>query len=146
MDKVQEQFHTMAWRYAPQDPQGCEALNLRIAETGRRRSLITYSDLVRGIAFHWPGLQHPDHQIDVNEWQDLDRAIIGDFLGYLSMMSYDRAGFFCSALVVSKDDGTPGEGFYTLLKDLGLIRSSKTDKAMYIWADHVAKAHSWYTS
>jgi hypothetical protein len=42
-------------------------------------------------------------------------------------------------------DGSPGEGFYNLLRDLGLIASSKTDKAMYLWADHVAKAHTWYS-
>ena len=74
-----------------------------------------------------------------------DRAILGDFLGYLSMESYERAGFFSSALVVGKQAGSPGEGFYNLLKELGLISSSKTDKAMYLWADHVAKAHTWYS-
>jgi hypothetical protein len=43
-------------------------------------------------------------------------------------------------------DGSPGEGFFSLLKQLGLVSSSKTDKAMYLWADHVAKAHAWYSS
>ena len=62
----------------------------------------------------------------------------------MSLRSYEAAGFFSSALVVSKMDGSPGEGFYNLLRDLGLIASSKTDKAMYLWADHVAQAHTWY--
>ena len=48
--------------------------------------------------------------------------------------------------VFGKRDGTPGEGFYTLLKELGLIKSSKTDKALHLWAEHVAKAHQWYVS
>jgi hypothetical protein len=120
-------------------------LDRRIGDVGCRRRLVTYSDLVRGVTFNLPNLREPRYQIDTADWQDLDRAIIGDFLGYLSMESYERAGFFASALVVSKQDGSPSEGFYSLLKDLRLIVSSKTDKAMYLWADNVAKAHTWYS-
>jgi hypothetical protein len=146
VDTVTEAFRAIHWRYAPQDVAAKAELQSRIAEAGRRGKLIVYSDLVRGVAFHLPSLTEPQHTIDVNEWQDLDRAIIGDFLGYLSMESYAIGGFFSSALVVSKQDGLPGEGFYSLLRELGLIASSKTDKALYLWADHVAKAHEYYSS
>jgi hypothetical protein len=145
MDKILERFGSIKWNYAPRDPAARAELDRRIAEVGRRRGLITYSDLVRGITFNLSNLREPHHQIDTGDWQDLDRVIVGDFLGYLSMESYERAGFFASALVVSKQDGTPGEGFYNLLKDLGLIASSKTDKAMFLWSDHVDKAHKWYS-
>src|SRR6266550_3522897 len=144
IDNVLNRFHDIKWHYAPGDAAARSELKRRIADVGGRRGLITYSDLVRGITFHLPNLQEPTHQIDVHDWQDLDRAIIGDFLGYLSMESYQEAGFFSSALVVGKLDGSPGEGFYTLLRELGLIASSKSDKAMYLWADNVAKAHTWY--
>jgi hypothetical protein len=144
MDKILERFRSIKWNYAPRDPGARAELDRRIAEVGRRRGLITYSDLVRGVNFNLANLREPQHQIDTTDWQDLDRAILGDFLGYLSMESYERAGFFSSALVVGKQAGSPGEGFYNLLKELGLIASSKTDKAMYLWADHVAKAHTWY--
>jgi hypothetical protein len=145
MDKVLEGFHSIRWNYAPRDGAARGELYRRIAEVGRRRGLITYSDLVRGVTFDLPNLRESKHRIDTADWQDLDRAIVGDFLGYLCMESYERAGFFSSALVVSKQDGSPGEGFYNLLKDLGLIARSKSDKAMYLWADHVAKAHTWYS-
>jgi hypothetical protein len=145
MDKILERFRSMTWNYAPKDPVARAELDQRIAEVGRKRGLITYSDLVRGVTFDLANLREPQHQIDTTDWQDLDRAILGDFLGYLSMESYERAGFFSSALVVGKQAGSPGEGFYNLLKELGLIASSKTDKAMYLWADHVAKAHTWYS-
>ena len=144
MDPILTRFKQMSWRYAPQDPAGRALLSTRIAEAGRKGGTITYSALVMGVTFHLPSLAKPEHIIDTGEWEDLDRAIVGDFLGYLSMESYERAEFLCSALVVSKSDGTPGEGFYALLKELGLIASSKTDKAMYLWADHVAKAHEYY--
>ena len=146
MDKILERFRQMQWRYAPQDVAARKTLANRIAEAGKKGGTITYSVLVRGVTFNLPSLTEPRHVIDTLEWQDLDRAIVGDFLGYLSMESYERAGFLCSALIVSKSDGTPGEGFYTLLKELGLIASSKTDKAMYLWADHVTKAHEYYAS
>ena len=144
MDPILTHFKQMTWRYAPQDPAAREVLSHRIAEAGRKGGTISYSSLVLSVTFHLPSLAEPDHLVDTTDWQDLDRAIVGDFLGYLSMESYERAGFLCSALVVSKSDGTPGEGFYTLLKDLGLIVNSKTDKAMYLWSDHVAKAHEYY--
>jgi hypothetical protein len=145
MDQVLERFRAIKWNYAPRDDAARQEIGGRIADVGRRRGLITYSDLVRGVTFNLSNLREPKHQIDTGDWQDLDRAILGDFLGYLSMESYERAGFFSSALVVGKQVGSPGEGFYALLKELGLIASSKTDKAMYLWADHVAKAHTWYS-
>lgn len=144
MDKISERFQTISWHYAPRDPEAQAQLETRIAEVGRREDLITYSDLVRGVTFRLSNLTDSAHQIDPSDWQDLDRAIVGDFLGYLSMKSYESAGFFSSALVVSKRDGTPGEGFYAFLRELGLISKSKTDKAMFLWADHVKRAHEWY--
>lgn len=144
-DPILEKFRNIPWHYGDQDPQALAELEARVAAAGRQRALITYSDLVRGVRFNLPNLSDGERIIDPSDWSDLDRALIGSFLGYMSMRSYEAAGFFSSALVVSKMDGSPGEGFYNLLKELGIISSSKTDKAMYIWADHVAKAHTWYT-
>ena len=144
-DKILEKFAKIPWHYANRDPRALDELELRVASVGRRRSLVTYSDLVRGVEFNLPNLKEPRRTIDVSDWQELDRAIVGDFLGYMSMRSYEHAGFFSSALVVTKNDGSPSEGFYTLLKEIGLVSSGKTDKAMYLWADHVAKAHTWYS-
>ena len=144
MDKILEGLRAMPWRYAPQDAEARAELARRIAEAGRREQLITYSDLVKNVTFVLPSLREPEHTIDTVEWQDIDRAIIGDFLGYLSMESYELGGFFASALVVTKENRLPGEGYYSLLKELGLIKSSKTDKAAYMWADHVRKAQEWY--
>jgi hypothetical protein len=144
MDVIIQRFRAIQWKYGPQDGLALAELEQRLGEAARKRSLVTYSDLVRGITFNLPTLREPVRTIDVSDWQDLDRAIVGDFLGYMSMRSYELGGFFSSALVVSKLDGSPSEGFYTLMKDLGLLASSKTDKAMYLFAEHVAKAHTWY--
>ena len=144
-DPIAESFRGIAWHYANKDPDALREIEERIAAVGHKGLLLTYSDLVRGVRFNLPNLRDGERTIDVADWQDLDRAIVGDFLGYASMRSYEQGGFFSSALVVSKMDGSPGEGFFSLLKQLGLVSSSKTDKAMYLWADHVAKAHAWYS-
>jgi hypothetical protein len=46
------------------------------------------------------------------------------------MRSYGQAGFFASALVVSKMDGSPGEGFYALLKLLGVIPGTQGEDGL----------------
>src|SRR5262245_37415560 len=110
MDLILEKFGKIRWRYATGDSEALATLEERIAEAGRKRSLITYSYLVREVTFNLPSLRKP-RTIDVADWQELDRALVGDFLGYISMRSYERARLFSSALVVSKMDGSPGEGF-----------------------------------
>lgn len=143
MDEVLQKLREIRWRYALADPKALAELEERIAAAGRRRELITTSDLARGVTFDLPSLGKP-RLIDVMHWQDLDRHIVADFLGCLSMRSYERSGFLVGALVVSKMDGSPGEGFYALLREVGLIPNARSAKALDIWAEHVAKAHAWY--
>ena len=144
VDDVLERFRGIPWHFAHHDGAARREIHNRIATAGKRADLITYSDLVRGIAFTLPQLHEPTHRIDPGDWQDLDRAIVGDFLGYVSMESYEKAGFLASALVVSKLDGTPGKGFFELLKILGLIADVRSGKATNVWLDNVEKAHEWY--
>lgn len=143
MDLIQKRFDDISWKYATGDSRALKELEDRIAAAGRRRALLTYSDLARGVTFNLPNLQRP-RVIDVSDWQEIDRAIVGDFLGYISKRSYEKAKLFSSSLVVSKMDGSPGEGFYSLLKQLGLIANARSAKALDLWAEHVAKSHSWF--
>lgn len=83
-DKVMERFREMRWRYGDKDPSALASMEDRIAETARKRALITYSDLVRGIRFSLPNLTEKELTIDVSDWRELDRAVVGDFLGYIS--------------------------------------------------------------
>ncbi len=119
-------------------------LETRIAARGRAGRTLTYSELVEGVPFDLPNLKESPRFIDVADWRDLDRSIVGDFLGHISQRSYDKGEFFASAIVVSANDGTPGDGFYQLLKDLGLVASKRDDYAVALWVDHVKKAHAWY--
>jgi hypothetical protein len=147
MDPIEDRFRAIKWNYADKDPMARAELTRRIAAVARSGGdLPTYSDLVRGVEFRLPNLREPVHVIDTADWEDLDRAIIGEFLGYISMESYAQGGFFASALVVSKTGGTPSEGFFNLLRDLGLIKDSRSTKAMLLWSAHVDLAQKWYTA
>jgi hypothetical protein len=145
MDAVEKRLQEIEWRYPTGDPKALKTLEERIAGAGKRARLITYSELVAGITFSLPSLAEP-RTIDTRNWQELDRAIVGDFLGYISMRSYERGKFFSSALVVTKDDGTPGEGFHALLRDVGLVPSTKSPKVLDLWIEHVGKAHEWFAN
>jgi hypothetical protein len=46
--------------------------------------------------------------------------------------------------VVTKTDGTPGDGFNALLKELGLIRTLSSENALEIWVENVRKTQAWY--
>ena len=147
MNPIEARFRAIKWNYADKDPLARAELTRRLAVAARSGGdLPTYSDLVRGVEFRLSNLRDSVHVIDTADWEDLDRAIVGDFLGYISMESYAEGGFFASALVVSKADGTPSEGFYNLLRELGLIKDSRSTKAMLLWSDHVKMAQEWYSA
>ena len=111
MDAIQRRFGVLRWPYGEGDPAALAELESRIARVGRARGLITYSDLVSVVLFDLANLKESPRYVDIHAWQELDRAIVGDFLGVVSVRSYDAGGFFASALAVTAYDGSPGEGF-----------------------------------
>lgn len=146
VDHIQQRFREMVWHYGEGDQNALEELERRIANAGRSElPSITYSDLARGVSFNLANVKDSPHTIDVSNWQALDRTIIGEFLGVISMRSYDRGQFFASALVVDKHEGKPGLGFNRLLMQLDLIPNVNSDRAVELWAEHIAKAHAWFT-
>jgi|SRR5687767_14350454 len=145
MQTVLDRFKAIRWSYADKDTAAGDEMRRRIAEAARKNKLIRYSDLIAGVTFRLPNVAGGEpFQIDPFDWSDLDRAILGDYLGYLSLETYERHGFIASALVVSKSDDTPSDGFWNLMKLLELVKNPKTDKAMFFWSDEVSKAREWY--
>ncbi len=96
------------WSYGDKDPVALAILEKRISEAGRSLSLITYTDLVKGVEFHLPNINSgSSYSITTFDWTGLDRRIIGDFLGYASYRSYSKHHFMTSALVVNRDEFRP---------------------------------------
>ena len=145
MDKVRQAFGRMKWSFAPDDPSALAQLERRIERSGKRGKTLTYSELADGVEFDLPGFSNRPYHIDIHNWTELDRKLIGDFLGYISMRSYQRSGVFASALVVNKDDHLPGPGFYGLLADLGVISSKDDVRGPIVWGEHVEKAKAAFS-
>lgn len=145
MDGLERKLRAIQWEYADKDPASLGKLRDRIAETGRRFGLISYSDLVKGIEFHYPNISDGHaYRIDAYDWSGLDRRIIGDCLGYLSMESYAEAQFMCSALVIGRLESRPSEIFFAWLEELDVLPDLKEDTVLAFWTEQVKKAHHWY--
>lgn len=67
---------------------------------------------------------------ELGEWTDLDRAILGNVLGCISVDSFLRGGFLASALAVSKTTREPSEGFKALAQDAGLLRTTVVPRGL----------------
>jgi len=78
----------------------------RLIEVARCGELITYSEIAP--------------LADLNLESAGDRKKISDILGEISTYEHKNNRPMLSAIVVLKDVGYPGEGFFTLARDLGL--------------------------
>ncbi len=144
MDEIERQMNEINWSYAESDPDALAELKRRLEETGRSDDLITFSDLVRGVVFHLPNVNKGQpFQINTHEWSVLDRAILGEFLGYISTLSYRKAKFMASALAISKGNeySRPSEHFFDWMKSLGILAGRDPDD---FWQEQVKKAHAWF--
>ena len=144
MDEIERKMSKIKWSYAESDPDVLAALVARIEDAGRREDLINYSDLVRGVRFQLPNVNKGQpFQIDVHDWQDSDRAILGEFLGYISMLSYRKGKFMASALVINKTELRPSYHFFNWMKDLEALSARDVDE---FWQEEVKKAFEWFKS
>lgn len=133
------------WKYAPHDPVALEILRNRISDTGKKFGLISYSNLVKGVDFHYPNLnQGQAYRITIFDWTGLDRRIIGDRLGCISMESYKEAGFMSSALVIGRNESIPSKIFFEWIEGLEILPDTEEDTVLRFWTEQVQYAHQWY--
>ena len=145
MDAVAKRMLNANWNYPRQDDAALAELERRIGDAGRQERLITYSDLVRGIQFRLRSVQNgKPFSIDVHNWSSLDRAIIGEFLGYISTFSYSRHEFMASALSVSSQTLMPSELFYDWMYEIGALRNDNEFTRMEFWKEQLDKSYVFY--
>ena len=133
---------------AEEDPEALAELRRRLVETGRGEELITYSELVQGIAFRLPSINggRPFALGEDGEWSGLDRMVLGRFLGYLSAETYrdNEPGFLLSALAVLKETRQPSEpGFFGWTRQLGLLERPGEEATLTFWVEQVRLAQAW---
>ena len=147
MDDIARKMAAVQWSYGGRDPVALAELEQRIAEAGRKLGMVTYSDLVKGVTFRLPNVKRGQpFQINVYEWSGLDRAVLGEFLGYISTRSYREHGFMASALVVNKAEYKPSDHFFQWMKTLDVLPDLEEDTVLRFWIEHVNKAHTWYAA
>lgn len=133
------------WPYSDASPEAVVELGRRIANVGKRRELIHYSKLVSGLELRMPTVNNgAPFELGVPEWSDLDRNMLGDFLGRVSLDSYQRGAFLASALVTAKGTQEPGEGFWNFVHELGVFTSTSPNRRLMFWSEQVRIAHDWY--
>lgn len=144
--KVVRALERIPWRYAEGDRAALGELRRRIEALGSEpERFLTYTELVDGVEFHLASVRGGvPHRIAT--WDELDRTLIGDFLGRLVVDSYREGGFFISALVVSREERTPGKGFYDLARQVGALKGKDPLAELEFWMKHVKRARAWYSA
>src|SRR5262245_4012616 len=130
------------WPYSEACPEALAELGRRVAMVGKRRELVHYSKLVNGLELQMDNVgDGAPFEMGVPEWSDLDRKILGDLLGRLSLDTYQRGKFLASALVTAKGTQEPGEGFWSFVDELGLFTSTSPTRRLMFWTEQVHLSH-----
>jgi hypothetical protein len=146
MDEAARLLAAMRWTYVDSDPAAYAVLARRVAAVGRTpNDFLTYSQLVDGVTFRLASVAGGE-PFEIREWTNLERSIIGSFLGCISAESYQQGQFLASALVIGVQSNGPGEGFYTLAEEAGLLRSTSDMARLRFWFEQVQLARAWYAA
>lgn len=146
MDEVDRRLAATKWKFAEHDRTALLELTRRIVDAARHRDLITYSDLVSGVTFRLPSVKDGQpFQIETSSWSELDRAILGDFLGCIAAQSYAEHRCLASSVAVSKEDGSPTEPFFRWARTLGLLVDNTADGRLAFWTSQVNRAYDVYS-
>ena len=146
MDEISRQMAQVKWTWANKDPIALLELEARIAKVGRNRGVITYSDLARDVEFRLPNIRNGEpFRINIFNWSGFERGLIGEFLGYISMQSYNRHKFMASALVVGTSECEPSYHFFEWMKTLGVLPDTEEATNLAFWGEQLRAAHGYYT-
>lgn len=147
MDPILTQMEAVNWTYADKDPAALAELRKRLQAAARKTKMLRYSELADGVEFRLPQIKGGDpYYITTWDWSGLDRRIIGEFLGYLSMESWREGQFMISAIVIGGVDYQPSDHFFEWMKELGVLSNLKQETVFAFWSEQVKKAFAFYKS
>jgi len=133
------------WSWARSDRAAVEELEWRMQRAAKNRGMLDYSTLVEGITFNVPAINNGgSFKIDIRNWRDIDRALIGTFLGYISMRSYKESGFLLSAIVVGKSEAQPSYHFFDYVRKLGMLEDMSETSILAFWIREFKAIHRRY--
>jgi hypothetical protein len=145
MDPLLAKLKSFDWPYPDADDESYQEIKQRIAVAGKKRRLLTYSQLVQGIEFQILSVNDGQpFRMNVNGWTGLDRHIIGQFLGKLSCESYEQYGFMANALIVDAVESRPSKSFFDWMAYVEAIPDKSEKEILRFWAEQVQKAQQHY--
>ena len=106
-----------------------EATYEELKHVARRESYTTYSKIA------------PLAGLDMDSQADRNR--IAEILGEISTHEHSLGRPLPSAVVVLAEEGKPGQGFFTLARQLGLYGGGDDLK---FWLDEIKRVHQCWTS
>ena len=94
---------------------------LFLEDVARRREVITYMEL----------------EVEAGIHRNNESAEVLDKLSHRSFQNAEH--YLISSLVVSKATGVPGEGYYTMCRNLGLIVPDSEEERLVFWESQLNK-------
>jgi hypothetical protein len=147
MDPILEKMLATEFLYSNEDIDSVIELEERIASYARKRQLITYSQLVEGVTFHFSSIKNgASYTIDIQDWTGIDREIIGNLLGFISTRSYQAHGFMLSALVVNKKESKPSEEFFKWMRRLNVLPNLNDETVFSFWGQQIILVNKYYSN
>lgn len=132
----------MGWDLLFDDEAAVKEIRKRLEATARRREVITYGKLVKGIEFRDDGINN-GRPFQIKKWDDREIRLVTKALRPIGEASYRQHKFILTALVVWAPPRVgPGEGFFTLAASLGHRIPASYRQAF--WEKQVKMAHDYF--
>jgi hypothetical protein len=133
------------WKYLNENDLALKELERRICRAGQAEETLTYTTLVQGVDFHPLNLKY-NGSYEIRDWHDPNRALIGEYLSFLSEESLRDHHFMSSALVISQEENRPCAPFFDLARSLGLLKGRNKQTEDDFWFGQLNKAIAYYKS
>jgi hypothetical protein len=128
----------------PTNPEAVEEIKRRIAETAKKRGMITYSNLVRGIKFQHPERGPDPFEIITFDWKGWDRKFIGAILAQITCDTILETGCVTTTIVVDSISNEPSKILFSWLESIGVIPDGEMNTVLAFWAHHLKLTHEYF--
>jgi len=128
------------WPNASQDLEAVGEIERRLAQAAGKGRPVPYSKLVSDVLFQLEGKKDA-YRINTFDWSGQDRGLIGEYLGYLSAITYERYGFMASSIAVDSKEMRPSKSFYDLAIELGAYDGRQSREEFWVGELNTAFEH-----
>ena len=121
-----------------------DELFARIKATAKRRGMLSYSELVRGIKFDCPTISTEPFEITTYDWRGVDRKMMGCELALMTHRTILDTGCIISSVVVDSTQNAPSKTLFEWLCDLELLPNMEETTVLSFWIHQVKLTHEYF--